>query len=226
MTPLWDISEIANILRSCNSEIYNGKKKLCLSANYLSKLNSALEDIDSFSTASINNSKTNRMRDEQFLLELFERTIHLKINPDIISDFTFLDIKKFKNLKTLEVYKINIRLIIGIQKLRSQLQELTLCYSTNALTEILDKCGGDNSQRYSWRELKIANFSHNELVEIDDSIECALSLHTLDLSHNNLSHVDFLNQLPNLKYLNLSYNKLTSVPNFKGQICNRLQVCI
>lgn len=226
----WDISQIANTLRSCSSAVCSGKRKLCLSTNYLSKLNSVIEENDtedgapSFHIVETSNAKTNRIRDIHFLVHLFEQTVHLKISPDIPNEFTNIDIRRFKNLKTLEVHKADIKAIIGIQKVRSQLQELVCCYCLDTLSDILDKCGGDNSQRYGWRELKKANFSHNEFLELDNSLECTLSLNMLDLSHNNLTHVNFKNQLPNLKYLNLSYNKLFDVPNFKGQICNRLQV--
>ncbi|KAJ8952700.1 hypothetical protein NQ318_021016 [Aromia moschata] len=178
----------------------------------------------SFHIVQTSNAKANLLRDLQFLLDLVQRTVNLKIIPDVNDDFTDVDITRFKNIKILEIHKLDINVIVGIQKLRSQLQELICCHSLSCLSDVLDKCGGDNSQRYSWNDLRKANFSYNRIVEIDDSLECMLSLHTLDLSHNELKRLDFINQLPNLKYLNLSYNKLDTVPHFKGQICHRLQV--
>ncbi|KAG5894071.1 hypothetical protein JTB14_003929 [Gonioctena quinquepunctata] len=166
------------------------------------------EDIHSFHMVQTSNIKANFIRDVQFLLDLIQKTYSLRITPDLVDSYSNVDISRFKN------------------KLRSQIQELTCCRSLKTVGDVLEKCGGDNSQRYSWNELKKANFSHNAMFELDDTFECTLSLHTLDLSHNKLREISFLNQLPNLKHLNLAYNKLVSLPRFKGQICSRLQVLI
>lgn len=224
------ISQVATLLRPVSKEVFNGKGKLCLSTNYLYKLNGAFEaNITeetslSFHIVQTSNSKTNYIRDLQFLLDLIQRTVSLKVVPDVTDEFNNVDITRFKNIKILEIQKVDIMSVIGLQKIRPQLQELTCCHSINALTDILDKCGSDNSQRYNWNELKRANFCHNNIVELDDSLDSMIMLQSLDLSHNHISKMDFLNQLPNLKYLNISYNKLDKVPRFKGQICSRLQV--
>lgn len=224
------ISEIANILRPLSSEVFSGKSTLALSTNYLQKLNHFTESIDdsshSFHIAESNITKSNRIRDNQFILNLFQKTVNLKIYPDLLNDLTSVSIANFANIKTLELLKIDINILVGLQKLRSQLQELTYCSSVQQFSDVLMKCGGDCSQPYSWNELKKAKFSHNTIMEMDNSFDWTLSLHTLDISHNQLSTVDLINQLPNLKYLNISYNRLTRVPCFKGPISNRLQVIL
>lgn len=225
-----NIPLIASLLRPVSNEVFSGKGKLCLSASYLNKLNNGIDThvkddmSSSFHMVQTSNAKANLIRDLQFLLDLIEKTICLKLNPDLFKDYTTVDIRRFKNIKILEIHKLQINLIVGLQKLRSQLQELTCCHSIECISDVLDKCGGDNSQRYNWSELKRAVFSYNDILELDDSFECTLSLHTLDLSHNRLRKASFINQLPNLKYLNLSFNRLESIPLFKGQVKNRLQV--
>lgn len=227
-----NISHVATLLRPVSNEVFNGKGKLCLSTNYLYKLNNAFEaNINeenniSFHIVQTSNSKTNYIRDLQFLLDLMQRTLSLKVIPDVTDEFSNIDITRFKNIKVLEIQKVDVMSVVGLQKIRPQLQELTCCHSINSLSDALDKCGGDNSQRYNWNELKRANFCHNNIVELDDSLDCMMLLHSLDLSHNQMIKVDFLNQLPNLKYLNISFNRLDRVPRFKGQICSRLQVTI
>lgn len=226
-----DISYLANILRPSSRDIFNGKGKLCLSANYLNKLNTAIdanldEGVSSFQIVQTSNTKANFIKDIQFLLDLIQKTVSLKIIPDETVEYNTVDITKFKNIKILEIIKLDIQVVVGLQKLRSQIQELICCRNLKTTSDVLEKCGGDKSQPYSWNELRTANMAYNEIIEIDNSFECTLSLHTLDLSHNNLNKANFINLLPNLKHLNLSYNKLDAAPYFKGQIRNRLQVLV
>lgn len=222
-----NIAEIVNILRPFNKDVFSGKSTLALSANYIQKLNNFADNSDdssnSFHIAESNITKSNRVRETQFILSLFQNTQSLKIHPDIATDSN-VNISRFSNIKMLEILKVDINLLTGLQKLRSQLQEIT-CYSNlQQFGDVLMKCGGDNSQPYNWNELKKAKFSMNNILEMDNSFDWTLSLQTLDISHNNLSTVDIVNQLPNLKYLNISYNKLYRVPHFVGPVCSRLQV--
>ena len=57
--------------------------------------------------------------------------------------------------------------------------------------------------------LKILNISHNNLINFDNfDLNSLIHLQTLDCSHNNLTHLPFLQ---NLKVLNCSFNKLTYI---------------
>lgn len=225
-----NITEVVNILRPLSTEVFSGNSTLSLSTNYLQKLNHFAENFEdsssSFHIADNNISKANRIRDTQFIVSLFQKTVNLKIYPDVPNNLTSVNLARFANLKSLEILKIDINFLVGLQKLRSQLQEIICCNSLQQFGNVLIKCGGDNTQPYSWNELKKAKFSHNGILEIDNSFDWTLSLHTLDISHNKLSTIDLINQLPNLKYLNISYNRLIRVPNFEGSICSRLQVNI
>lgn len=221
-----NISEVVHILRPYSTDVFSGKSTLSLSTNYLQKLNNFADNTEdassSFHIADSNVTKTNRLREMQFIVSLFQKTQNLKIYPDIVD--SSIKISRFLNVKCLEILKININLLSGLQKLRSQLQELT-CYSNlQQFGDILMKCGGDDSQPYNWNELKKAKFSHNTILEVDNSFDWTLSLQILDISHNNIKTIDIINQLPNLKYLNVSYNKLCRIPHFAGPICSRLQV--
>lgn len=221
------VAEIVDIVRPVSSEVFSGKSLLSLSTNCVQKLNEFTENMEltnSFNIVESSSSKANRLKDYQFVSTLFQKTTCLKIYPTVLNDMTNIKISRFVNIKSLEIIKIDINILVGLQKLRSQLQELTCCGSLQQISDLLMKCGGDNSQPYSWNELKKVKFSHNNIIKIDNSFDWTLTLHTLDISHNKLSSVDFINQLPNLKYLNMSYNQLTSIPHFKGPICNRLQV--
>ncbi|XP_050510865.1 serine/threonine-protein kinase 11-interacting protein [Diabrotica virgifera virgifera] len=226
-----EIIHLANILRPTSRDVFSGKGKLCLSANYLNRLNCAIdlniqEDVNSFHIVQTSNTKSNLIGDTQFLLDLIKKTASLKLTPDETTEYTEVDITKFRNIRTLEIIKLDVHIVIGLQKLRSQIVELTCSKNLKSISEVLEKCGADNSQPFSWNELKTANFSYNNIVEIDNSFECTLSLNTLDLSHNHLNKANFVNLLPNLKHLNISYNRLENVPDFKGQIRSRLQILV
>lgn len=218
------ISDIVNILRPFNNDVFSGKSTLSLSTYYLQKLNHDADNTENVSNSfHITDSNVIKAREIQFIQSLFRKTQNLKIYPDIVDDSS-VNISRFANVKVLEILKIDTNLLTGLQKLRSQLQELA-CYSNlQQFGDILMKCGGDSSQPYNWNELKKAKFSHNNITELDNSFDWTLSLQSLDISHNNLSSMDIINQLPNLKYLNVSYNKLCRIPHFAGPICNRLQV--
>lgn len=220
------ISDIVNILRPFNNDVFSGKSTLSLSTHYLQKLNHFADNTDNASNSfHLTDSNVIKTREIQFILSLFQKTQNLKIYPDIVDDSS-VNISRFTNVRVLEILKIDINLLTGLQKLRSQIQEITCCSNLQQVGDILMKCGGDNSQPYNWNDLKKAKFSHNNIIELDNSFDWTLSLQTLDISHNNLSSMDIINQLPNLKYLNVSYNKLSRMPYFAGPICSRLQVKI
>lgn len=231
-----EIARLAAVLRENGDQVLNSSRKLCLSANLLNQLNSSFalitEQRDSLNTTfqviNCSNIKVELYRDLQFLHDFVQRTVSLKLIPCFAgSSYTdLLNIMKFKNLKLLEIHKLNITLLTGLQVLRTQLQFIVCVRSLKSLHELLEKCGADDSEGFIWCELKEAVFSHNGLEELDSSLEFVPWLHTLDLSHNKIKNATLLNCLPNLKNLNLSYNQLDSIKPLSGQLCNRLQVTV
>ncbi|XP_066248736.1 serine/threonine-protein kinase 11-interacting protein [Euwallacea similis] len=231
MTESTILSTVANLLRPVSKDVSRGKGKLCLSTVYLSKLNKAFDENapeNLTSSFHLTEAKASLQVDLQFLLDLVKSTIALKVIPDLVEDeeSSTVNISRFKNIKTLEIHKIDVKRFRGIQKLRSQIEQLSCLYNLDNLSDILDKCGGDLSHSFNWGELKRGNFSHNQIQEIDTVFEVTPWLQTLDLSHNHIKCLNIIDNLPNLKELNLSYNKLESVPKFKGAICKRLHILL
>lgn len=223
------VAHLALVLRNNGDKILNSQGKLSLSTSLLNTLNGffslVTEQRDSLSSSfQVISSNTNVeiFSDVQFLHDFLQKSLSLKLIPSTTDET--VDIFLFKNLKFLELHKVNAGSVIGIQNLRSKLQYLVCVRSIHALKDILEECGGDKSDGFLWNELKEGVFSHNEIYSLDSSLEFAPWLHTLDLSHNNIKCASQLNCLSNLKNLNLSYNKLESVPEFGGQLCSRLQV--
>lgn len=228
-----DISELVDLLRPASIEVFKGTGKLCLSSNYLQKINNILEENETEDCNSTFNVLQNSMitsttliRDVQFLNDLIKRTKSLKIVPDLESTADPLNIAHFVNLKELDIKDIQIEDVVGLQKIRSQLQEIICIHAVKELANLFKKCGGDNStSQSSWNELKTLRLAHNGITELDDSFDRTPLLNHVDLSHNQIKNVD-INQLQSLKHLNVSFNLLESVPQFRGQICSRLQILI
>lgn len=230
----YEISQLAAILRENGDQILSGHCKLTLSKNLLGSLNQGFELVaeqrdsmsSSFQVVNNANTKLEAFSDLQFLHDFVQRSTSLKLIPHATGETCneTINVSKFKNLKRLELYKVNAKLIVGLQALRAQLQTVICIRSLITLRDILERCGADDTPAFVWSELKEAVFTHNGLCALDSSLEYTPWLHTLDLSHNNITVADQLNCLCNLKQLNLSYNKLEYVPEFTGQLCSRLQV--
>lgn len=231
-----EISRLAVLLRERGDKILNEQCKFTLSTKLLSDLNGSFNLLSeqrdhmssSFSILSNTNLNVEIFRDVQFLHDFVQRSLSLKLVHNYAQPIPneIINIKKFWNLKYLELDKVKCCNVLGMQVLRAQLQYLTCIRSISEVGEVLEKCGADLSQGSVWNELKGAVFTHNNLECIDSSFEFAPWLHTLDLSHNEIQDIRPLNCLYNLKYLNLGFNKITTIPTFSGQICSRLQVLI
>ncbi|XP_055852438.1 serine/threonine-protein kinase 11-interacting protein isoform X4 [Episyrphus balteatus] len=228
------ITELANLLRNSGDKVLNSEFKLTLTGSLLRALNDSFTLIadstelatkQSFQVVKPNNSKSNVFRDLQLVHDFVQKTIHLCITHYPGDDYFdgVIDLSKFRSLKRLEVQRTNIKQIVGIQPLRSQLQQLVCVRSLQSVVEIITHCGGDRSNGFVWNELKTADFSYNNLNTIDSSLEFAQYLQHLNLRHNQLVSVEAIKWLPNLKTLDLSYNRLTMVPNFHVETTKRLQ---
>lgn len=227
-----DFQELIVLLRSNGDKILDASSKLTLSASLLYSLNKSLANIikqrqmfnSSFHVIDL---EVNNY-DLEFVYDFIQKTFALKMLPDPLfwNNEQLLDIQIFRNLRLLEVQRLSLNLVKGIKSLRAQLEYLTCIHSLRNLRDILENCGGDNSQGFIWRELKEAVFSYNSLDSLDSSLEFAPWLHTLNLSHNHIQNAQLINCLPNLRHLNMSYNQLVSVPALCGQLCNHLKVLV
>uniref|UniRef100_A0A182LZH7 LKB1 serine/threonine kinase interacting protein 1 N-terminal domain-containing protein n=1 Tax=Anopheles culicifacies TaxID=139723 RepID=A0A182LZH7_9DIPT len=183
----------------------------------------------SFQVVKPNNAKSDVFRDLQFVYDFVQKTVILSLNQFVNDDpYEFaVDISKFRNLRTLEVQKIPINQIVGLQYLRGQLQELTCMRSISDVVDVLCGCGGDKSaDRKQWRSLKSINFAYNMLDYVDVSLEYAPWLEVLNLSHNQLVNATALRSLPNLRVVNLSYNRLNQIPAFHIDAMRKMKVLL
>ncbi|XP_068150803.1 serine/threonine-protein kinase 11-interacting protein isoform X2 [Drosophila tropicalis] len=230
------ITELANLLRKNGDKILSSEFTLTLSGSLLRALNDSFEliaDSDigagaskAFQVVKPINATSNVFSDLQLLHDFVQKTTLLKLNyfPIDIYYEGVIDIGKFRALKRLEVHKISILQVVGIQPLRSQLQQLICIKSIKSVDDIITHCGGDNSNGFVWNELQTADFSYNNLKSVDTALEFAQHLQHLNLRHNKLNSVTAIKWLPHLKTLDLSYNCLTQLPQFHMAAWKRLQL--
>uniref|UniRef100_A0A8W7NY64 LKB1 serine/threonine kinase interacting protein 1 N-terminal domain-containing protein n=1 Tax=Anopheles coluzzii TaxID=1518534 RepID=A0A8W7NY64_ANOCL len=126
-----------------------------------------------------------------------------------------------------QMQKIPINQIVGLLYLRDQLHDLTCMRSISDVTDVLFGCGGDKvADGKSWRSLKSLNISYNMLDYLDGSMEYTPWLEELNLSHNQLVNVSALRSLPNLRVLNVSYNRLNKIPTFHVDAMRKMKVLL
>lgn len=111
-----------------------------------------------------------------FIYDFIQKTFILKLtkfhdDDPMEDDNCVIDISKFRNLTTLEIQRVPIKRIIGLQQLRSQLQEITAERSCSNIKDLIMFCAGDKSSGFIWNSLKRADFSYNKLEIIDSSFE-------------------------------------------------------
>ncbi|XP_017120519.1 serine/threonine-protein kinase 11-interacting protein isoform X1 [Drosophila elegans] len=235
------ITELANLLRQNGDKILSSEFTLTLSGSLLRALNDSftlIADIEigsgvgahqhhqSFQVVKPINAKSSVFPDLQLVHDFVQKTTLLKLTyfPSELSFEGAIDIGKFRALRRLEVNKINIGQVVGIQPLRGQLQHLICVKSLTSVDDIITRCGGDNSNGFVWNELQTADFSYNSLRSVDSALEFAQHLQHLNLRHNKLTSVSAIKWLPHLKSLDLSYNCLTHLPQFHMEACKRMQL--
>lgn len=218
------IARLAKLLRENGDKVLNSEYKITLTGPLLRALNDSFTLItdpnetctpNTFQVLKPNNAKSEVFRELQIIYDFVQKAKILCIIA-MPTEEPFdgeIEIKKFRNLTRLEIQRIPIERIIGIQRLRAHLQELICSKSISSIQSIIAHCGGDNANGFLWNELKMADFSYNSLKTIDCSLEFVSNLQQLNLSHNQIVSVDAIRWLPNLKKLNLSYNNLSHIPS-------------
>lgn len=144
-----EILLLGKLLHQNGDKVLNSVGKLSLSTTLLCNLNSAFslivdgsEDLEA-SFQVCNSSKIDIFRDLKFLYDFIQKTIGLKLiycpnNPNIPVDIT-----KFRCLKHLELKKININSVKGLQDVRSQLESI-ICAGRKGVCTLKELLGKYN----------------------------------------------------------------------------------
>lgn len=165
--------------------------------------------------------------DLQLIYDFVQVLTHLHINQLVTDDQVeqAVDLINFRSLQKLDIQKLPVHKLTSLRRLRSQLRELSCQQCLKQCQDVLLLCGGDRSAEQVWTELRTINFSYNALNQIDDSVRWTPWVHTLNLSHNCLTSASLvpLQCLPNLKSLDLSFNKLETIPELCVDASRKLQ---
>ncbi|XP_078580309.1 serine/threonine-protein kinase 11-interacting protein-like isoform X2 [Branchiostoma floridae x Branchiostoma japonicum] len=227
------IAELANLLRENVEGILDGSSKLSLTSSSVCYLNECFDRVcegdrnQGFEVvrAQVTNSRV--YSDIQLLFDLVQKTLSLKL---VLSSTTLqggVRVARFRSLTTLEIKRVPIHLVVGLQVLRSQLQIIICSRCITRLQDVFATCGGDSSMPLSWPELHTVNMSYNSLERLDDSLRLLQQVTVLDLSHNSIKvtgkHLEYL---PSLTHLNLGYNQLEAVPTLSITARSKLQSLI
>ncbi|KAL6262037.1 hypothetical protein P5V15_007129 [Pogonomyrmex californicus] len=229
-----EIIELVRLLRQNGDKILSASSRLSLSTKLLHSLNETFllivpesEDLDS-SFHVCNSSKIDIFHDVKFLYDFVQKTVGLKVTHYSSDIRVIIDISKFKHLKYLELKKVSIDLLKGLQSVRGQLESIVCTgrKGVSTIYQLLAACGGDAGAGFVWASLRYLVLPHNGLEYLDESLELAPWLQILDLSHNMITNAKEISCLSNLRYVNLGYNKLEQVPIFNMAVLHSLQVLV
>lgn len=213
-----NIVQLSSILKQRETDIIEGRQKLSLTASLLQKLNYALQVLE-YDHVSLSNNTAIPDEPIRFLQDLVHKTPKLTVTQRIKRETWRVDISRFNNLRYLELSRIPMHLVEGMHSVHSKLQVLICERCTDCLEEIL------GTSDYMWEELRTAKLCYN-----DFALLCPFNntpwLQYLDLSYNKIEDRLSLQTLTNLKYLNLSFNFLTSVPMLSEEVCHKLKVLL
>lgn len=190
--------------------------------NFFLRYPSTSSESEGYNAFQILKGNTNT-EDIQLIHDFIQKTVILRLNGFPHDDDSIININKFKNLKCLEIHKISVKQIIGIQPIRSQLEQIKCTHCLHSIKDVITCCGRDNSVSFPWNNLIKMDLSFNNLDRIDNSFEFVQNLRYLNISHNKLSNADELNALPNLIVLDLSFNRLTKMPCFHVESIGKLE---
>ena len=224
-----EISNLVKILKNNGDQILDASSKLCLSSSLLSKINESFTKIvgkcDTHVPFHVVDSNSHdEMSDVKLLYDFVQKVTSVKIWSDVPNQL--IDIKPFRNVKKLELYRCKSSLIGGLKFLRGRLESLSCVRSAASLREVLENCGSDRTEGCVWSKLADLVFCHNDIRSLDAGLEFVPMLSSADLSHNLIKDMQTVTCLSNLKHLNLSFNRIETIPVITGQLSSTLEILI
>ncbi|KAJ8307479.1 hypothetical protein KUTeg_015563 [Tegillarca granosa] len=236
------VTDLARLLRKSGDKILNGESKLSLTTQSLSLLNVAFRRYSETGSGQVETTRgkknvkgeerlQNFRTNAQYLHDFITKTVSLKIIHGTNTMQGAILISRFRNLQVLELKKVPIHMLEGLQKLRSQLQCVIVSRSLQNLQDLFETCGGDMSAPMSWPEMKSVYLSYNGLSKLDGSLylteilrlnigynfmdsvptfslSAKSKLRTLVLRNNNLDNLEGIDELVLLEELDVSENCL------------------
>lgn len=141
-TTVADVIKLTKLLRENGDKVLSGSCKLSLSTVLLHHLNEVFpvlvtdaDDVES-SFAVCTNSRVHFYRDHyKFLHDFVQKTVSLKITHNPGHPVHPIDISKFRQLKYLELQKVCVEYLKGLQAIRGQL-ECVVCNGCKVVSSL------------------------------------------------------------------------------------------
>lgn len=218
------ITDLYQLLRNTDQGqlVLDGKAKLTLPVFVLEKLNCMFTQV----STSTEGLTTELLQNILYLQDFVSKTPKLKLSHSKGPLPSVVDITRFVNLRYIELIHIKLQNVKGIQALRPQLELLICTSSTDSFEDVL---AGDSNSLQVWEELRTVDLSNNKIEDIlgNKTFISTPWIQHLDLSMNKLTYVGgSLDYLNNLKYLNLSYNQLDSLPFLSHESSKKLEILL
>ncbi|XP_014253560.1 nischarin-like [Cimex lectularius] len=135
-------------------------------------------------------------------------------SSNINKSMLYFELSSFKSLRKLVLNKIDPVNLIKAEDLRQKLEYITVIWCE--LKQICDILLCDTLHRStiteanSWNKLVEADFSHNKIEIVDDSLKLLPNIESLSLSSNLIYQMPKIEGLDNLQRLYLSKNSISS----------------
>ncbi|XP_070192945.1 nischarin-like [Littorina saxatilis] len=173
-------------------------------------------------------------KDLGHILDFITRTKHLQIcgstDPVGTSNINMnqlrFDLSLFKSLQSLEVISCNFQMVRGLETIKQTLNIFNVYRTAKTIKEVVLQDvarwkGEDGTQLVGgWDHVTHADFSHNFIKEIDDSVPILWRVEHVNLSHNQLEGVQHLQHLSQMTHLDLSHNRLRVLDSLHTKLGN------
>ncbi|RUS72461.1 hypothetical protein EGW08_019778 [Elysia chlorotica] len=140
----------------------------------------------------------------QFIKDFMLSTPNLKVVHNQGTLSFPISLHRFGNINKLELRRIPIHMVEGLQMHRQSLESLAVFRGVSTVKDLVESCGGDRSAPLTWPRLKALSLMFNTIPDLDDSLRLLPHVEYLDLSHNCLEKCDvYLEELKTSQYFSI-----------------------
>ncbi|GLH08908.1 Dynein assembly factor 1, axonemal homolog [Gryllus bimaculatus] len=149
---------------------------------------------------------------------------------NIVPNCLQFELSAFKFVEKLTLVGVELANIYGTGNLRETLISISVHYSNIGkianvlLCDYLHKSVIYTEDTHVWKKLTEADFSHNGLRNIDESVKLMPKLEHLNLSNNKISALDNLTSLPHLSHIYLCANHFCQIENLHTKLGNIVHI--
>eukprot|EP00794_Sanderia_malayensis_P003144 gene3144-3613_t len=222
------IEDFAKLLREHGETILLGKAKLSLTSQILITLNKHFQQL---AVTTVNGQEIFQVinggdidDDLAFIFDFIQKAQNLKlVSGPFCHPSPQLCLLAFKSLTVLEIHRVPIVYVQGLHLIAKQIKTLICCRSTSSIKDAIYEFGREFHGVLTLLELETLDLSYNTITTLDKSLKLLPSLKNLNLCHNCLVNADS-EYLPPVRYLNLGFNSIATIPKYSIIVTGNLTV--